>query len=83
MTLFYLDFGGIETSASATNKIAMDVLCFMVVGLREHWKLPIGFFFVAGLDAAGNQGRIQGGGGNCTPDLQKKGGKGDKEPVLP
>ena len=50
----------------------------MVVGLGAHWKLPIGFFFVAGLDAAGEGihtlekyffvvGPLRGGGGDKNP----------------
>ena len=32
---------------------AKDVLVFMVVGLDEPWKLPLGYFFLSKLGAKG------------------------------
>ena len=44
------DFGEIDTGTNPN--IAKDALCFMVVGLNEHWKLPVAYFLVAGLNAS-------------------------------
>ena len=44
--------GGLETTTKEAT-IAKDALTFMVVGVNSSWKIPLGFFFVAGLNAKG------------------------------
>ena len=44
--------GGLETITKEAT-IAKDALTFMVVGVNSSWKIPLGFFFVAGLNAKG------------------------------
>ena len=47
-----LDFGGLELGHMETTT-AKDALCFMVNCVNSSWKIPLGFFFVAGLNAKG------------------------------
>ena len=35
------------------SEMATDVLCFMAVCLNEGWRIPIGYFFVGGLNGQG------------------------------
>ena len=50
--LSWLDFGDVEI-ANVKSEMAKEVLCFMVVPYNASWKLPVAYFFVAGLDASG------------------------------
>lgn len=47
-----VDFGVLGAPDGKSGP-ATDVLVFMVVPLAGSWKLPIAFFFVAGLNASG------------------------------
>jgi len=43
----YVDMGtGVDDDS---NPVAADVLVFMVVGVNQHWKIPVGYFLVNGL----------------------------------
>lgn len=44
----YVDLGG-ASDIGETGVPANEVLVAMVVGLRRHWKLPIGYFMIKGL----------------------------------
>ena len=44
----YVDLGNdVEDDDSAP--LAKDALVFMVVGINESWKVPVGYFFIDGL----------------------------------
>ena len=47
-----VDFG-VEGTKEDMSAPAKDVLVFMVVGLDEPWKLPLGYFFLSKLGAKG------------------------------
>ena len=48
---FFLDFGNLKVGKEVT--LAKDALYFMVVSVNDSWRLPFGYFFVAGLNAKG------------------------------
>ena len=54
---FNLDFGDLGAFTEEPS-LATEALCFMVVGVNQSWRLPFGYFFVAGLSGKGNN--IQG-----------------------
>ena len=48
------DLGGHEIG-DGTATTAKEALVFMVVALNSSWRLPLGYFFVAGLNAKGKK----------------------------
>ena len=46
------DLGGHEIG-DENARTAKEALCFMIVALNSSWRLPLGYFFVAGLSAKG------------------------------
>ncbi|QQP53180.1 THAP domain-containing protein 9 [Caligus rogercresseyi] len=54
-----VDYGSLHFGESEIA--AKEAIVFMLVGLKGHWKLPVGYFFVRGTRAAIQAGLI----GNC------------------
>ena len=50
------DLGGHEIG-DGTARTAKEALVFMVVALNSSWRLPLGYCFVAGLNAKGRRSR--------------------------
>lgn len=44
-------FHGYVSHGSSDKHLAKEALVFMVVAINSHWKLPIGYFLIAGLGA--------------------------------
>ena len=44
----YVDLGN-EVKDDDSAPLAKDALVFMVVGINESWKVPVGYFFIDGL----------------------------------
>ena len=42
-----------EAQESESDRAATEVLCFMAVCVNGNYKIPLGYFLVAGLKAAG------------------------------
>ena len=44
---------GDEREVGDDEKLASDALVFMLVAVNSFWKVPLGYFFINGLDSAG------------------------------
>ena len=44
----YVDLGN-EVEDDDSAPLAKNALVFMVVGINESWKVPVGYFFIDGL----------------------------------
>lgn len=46
-----VNFGAGPVECEAENPQATQALVFMIVCLTENWKLPVGYFLIAGISA--------------------------------
>ncbi|KAF0747034.1 THAP domain-containing protein 9 [Aphis craccivora] len=47
----YINFG-LKTTENAGNVlVAKEVIVFLIVALNSHWKIPVGYFLIDGLNA--------------------------------
>ena len=44
---------GLLGAVADQEKIARDAYVFMIVEVNSGWKLPLGYFFIAGLNSRG------------------------------
>mgnify|MGYP005985167013 CR=1 FL=1 len=51
--LFYVNFG------CDSLPQAKEVLVFMLVALNDHWKMPVGYFFLDGLNSSEKSNLVQ------------------------
>jgi hypothetical protein len=47
-----MGFVDLDDGELLEEELAREAMVFMAVGLTEQWKMPLGYFFVAGLSAA-------------------------------
>ena len=41
---------------TSNEVIAKEALCFMIVSVMEGWRIPFGYFLIAGLNGTGKKG---------------------------
>ena len=51
--LFYVNFG------CDSLPQAKEVLVFMLVALNDYWKIPVGYFFLDGLNSSEKSNLVQ------------------------
>ena len=52
-SISFTDLGGHEIGDATARSAKAEVLVFMAVAINSSWRIPLGYFFVAGLSAKG------------------------------
>jgi len=47
----YINFGLKTTENAGSVLVAKEVIVFLIVALNSHWKIPVGYFLIGGLNA--------------------------------